>query len=134
MGGISDNRPALLSALCILTFAGSGLAFIAYFFASLLYEDVSQLIIQYSSWHTVEHISPLYFTLFMVFYAISLTGAIRMWKLHRDGYYLYVFAQIIILLLPVLWVNKEAFSVTNAIFTLVFISGYSINLGSLKKY
>ena len=128
----NNQRPNLLSALCVLTFIGSNVAFLGYFAASIFFETTTRLIVQYSSWHSTDAISPVYFTALMALYAVSLTGAIRMWKLHRDGYYLYLFAQLIILFLPVIWINGEAFSVTNAIFTGVFITGYSLNLKYLK--
>ena len=69
----------------------------------------------------------MYFTTLMALYAISLTGAIRIWKLHRDGLFIYAIAQLIILALPVVWVNSQAFSVTNLIFTGIFILGYGWN-------
>lgn len=126
------RRPDFLSALCILTFTGSGIAFIGYFVAALFYERSSEFIIKYSSWNTVETISPLFFTSLMALYAVSLTGAIRIWKLHRDGYFLYTISQLVILFLPSVWVNWQAFSVTNLIFTLVFIVGYGMNWKRLK--
>ncbi|MCG6189434.1 hypothetical protein [Maribellus maritimus] len=123
----NTKRPDFLSALCILSFIGSGFAFLGYFISSLFFEQVSELIIKYSSWHSTETISPLYFTTLMALYAISLAGAIRIWKFHRDGVLIYSAAQILILLLPVFWVNRQAFSVTNLIFTVVFILGYVLN-------
>lgn len=126
-----NKRPTSLSAFCFLTFLGSGPGFAAYFMASLFFEKTSELIIKYSSWHTIEAISPLYFTLFMAFSAISLAGAIRMWKLHRDGFYMYFIAQISMLFLPAVWINWQAFSNVNAIFTLIFIAGYAYHF---KKF
>ncbi|QGY46703.1 hypothetical protein GM418_24510 [Maribellus comscasis] len=123
----NTKRPDFLSALCILSFIGSGFAFIAYFISSLFFEQVSELIIKYSSWHSTETISPFYFTTLMALYAISLAGAIRIWKFHRDGILIYSAAQILILLLPVFWINGQAFSVTNLIFTAIFILGYAFN-------
>jgi hypothetical protein len=128
----SKNRPSLLSALCILTFIGSGTAFIGYFTASLFFEQTQKIIIEYSSMHSTEGLTPLYFTALMALYAISLTGAIRMWKLHRDGLYLYIAAQIIILFLPSVWLGWESFSTTNTIFTTIFVLGYLIHLKNLK--
>lgn len=119
-----NQRPPFLSALCLLTFIGSSIGFIGYFLAALFFEKTSELIVKYSSWHSTETISPLYFTLLMALFAISLSGAIRMWKLHRDGFFLYVFAQLAILFVPVMWIDWQAFSTTNAIFTAIFISGY----------
>jgi hypothetical protein len=132
MNKINNTRPAFLSALCILTFIGSGIAFLGYFAASLFFEKTKEIIVQHSSWHSAEVLSPTYFTLLMALYALSLTGAIRIWKLHRDGLYLYVFAQLIILFLPAIWLNWQAFSVTNAIFTLIFVTGYGMGWKWLK--
>ncbi len=128
----NNKRPDLLSALCILTFLGSGFAFFGYFFASLFFDKASELIIKYSSWHSTDAISPLYFTTLMALYAVSLSGAIRLWKLHKDGFFIYSGAQIIILILPVVWINKDAFSVTNLIFTGIFILGYALNWKRLR--
>lgn len=122
-----SHRPPFLSALCILTFTGSTIAFFGYFIAALFFEKTSEIIIKYSSWHSTESISPLYFTVLMALFAISLTGAIRMWKQHRDGFFVYVFSQLIILFLPAIWMNWQAFSTTNTIFTLVFVTGYGLN-------
>lgn len=128
----TTSRPALLNALCLLSFIGSGIGFTGYFAAALLFEQSSRLIIRYSSWHTTEHISPLFFLLLMVFYAISLMGAIRMWKLHRNGYYLYVASQLAILFLPAIWIDFYSLSVTNTFFTITFIAGYTMNLKHLR--
>jgi len=84
----STQRPPFLSALCLLTFIGSSIGFIGYFLVALFFEKSSELIVKYSSWHSTEVILPLYFTLLMALFAFSLTGAIRMWKLHRDGFFL----------------------------------------------
>lgn len=128
-----NQRPPFLSALCLLTFMGSSIGFIGYFLAALFFEKTSELIVKYSSWHSTEAISPLYFTLLMALFALSLTGAIRMWKLHRDGFFLYIFAQLAILFIPVIWIDWQAFSTTNAIFTTVFVVGYGLNRRFFKK-
>lgn len=130
--GRIQQRPALLTALCILTFTGSSIGFAGYFIASLFFEKSSALIVQYSSWNSADAISPVYFTLLMALFALSLTGAIRMWKFHRDGLYLYVLSQLAILFIPVIWINWQAFSHTNAIFTVIFIAGYVLNRKWLK--
>ena len=125
-------RPTSLSAFCILTFMGSTTGFIGYFIAALFFEKTSEIIIKYSNWSSVDAISPLYFTVLMALMAISLMGAIRMWKFHRDGFFLYIFSQLGILSLPAIWINWEAFSATNAIFTGVFFIGYGMNFKHLN--
>jgi hypothetical protein len=126
------HRPVPLSALCILTFIGSSIGFAGYFLASLFFNEISNMIIKYSSWHSTQTISPAYFLVLMVFFSLSLMGAIRMWKLHRDGYFLYVFAQLIILFLPAYWISWQSLSATNTIFTLSFITGYTLCIKHLK--
>lgn len=126
------NRPDLLTALCALTFTGSTAGFLGYFVAALFFEKTSEIIIKYSDRHSVEDLSPLYFTLIMALMAVSLTGAIRMWKLHRDGFFVYAFAQLGIMFLPVIWIGWPAFSDTNAVFTVVFFTGYALNFRYLK--
>lgn len=126
------KRPDLLSALCILSFIGSTIAFFLYFLASVFFEKTSAIIIKYSNWHSTQAISPFYFTLFMALSAVSLVGAIRMWKLHRDGFFIYVLAQVILLILPVIWIGPNSFSVTGAIFTTIFVLGYALNWKYLR--
>ena len=132
MNEVKTNRPAFLSALCILTFIGSTASFIAYFLASVFFEKTSELIIKFSSWNSVDAISPLYFTFLMALSAISLIGAIRMWKLHRDGFIIYTVIQIILLFLPAIWIGWTSFSDSGAIFTIVFVAGYALNFKYLK--
>lgn len=132
MNEIKTTRTNFLSALCILTFIGSTTSFIGYFLASVFYEKASEIIIKYSNWHSVEAISTLYFTILMALSAISLTGASRMWKLHRDGFFIYTVSQLIFLFLPVIWLGWNAFSVTGAIFTGVFVVGYAMNWKKMR--
>ncbi len=120
----TDTRPPFLSALCILTFFGSSIGFVGYFLASLFFEKSSELIIKYSSWHTTDAISPVYFTVLMALFAFSLAGAIRIWKFYRDGIFIYTLSQLAILFLPLIWVGSYSFSVVNAIVTSVFVVGY----------
>lgn len=128
----SGSRPPFLSALCILTFIGSTLAFIGYFLASVFFEKSSELIIKYSSWYSTDAISPLYFTVLMVLFAFSLTGAIRIWKLRKGGLLIYSLSQMSILFLPVIWIGWNSFSATHAISTTLFIVGYGWSLRNLK--
>jgi hypothetical protein len=126
------KRPDFLSALCILTFIGSSITFTVYLLASLFFKSASEIIVKYSAWHSTDVISPLYFTILMALSALSLTGAIRIWKLHRDGFFLYTVAQILLLLIPIVWINGQAFSVVNLIFTAIFVVGYGLNWKLMK--
>jgi len=121
------RRPDFLSALCILTFIGSSFTFAIYLLASLFFKRASEIIVEYSAWHSTNDITPLYFTILMVLSALSLTGAIRMWKLYRDGFFIYTVAQILLIIIPIFWVNSQTLSTVNLIFTFIFIGGYALN-------
>jgi hypothetical protein len=121
------HRSDFLSALCILTFIGSGFTFAIYLFASLFFERTLEIIEKYSDLYLTEKITPLYYTIFMTLSALSLVGAIRMWKLRRDGFFIYAASQILRLIMPIIWINIQAFSSVNLIFTLIFIGGYALN-------
>ncbi len=129
----TTERSPFLSALCILTFIGSGIGFLGYFYLSLFFEKASGLIVSIGNIQSMDKVTPCYFLILMVLYALSLTGAIRMWKLHRDGYFLYITVQLLILFLPVVQLGWGAFYFTNAIFTMVFIVGYSLNYKFFKR-
>ena len=127
-----SKRPPFLSALCVLTFIGSGTAFIGYFIAAAFFKQVGEFIVKYSSWNSVDEISPVYFIILMVLNAVSLIGAIRIWKFHKPGLYIYVAAQVAILFFPVIWLGWIGFSMTNMVFTLIFITGYLFHIKFLK--
>ncbi len=129
---MNRKRPSLLSALCFLSFIGSGLAFIGYFLASLFFEETCDIITTYSSWYSTEQLSPLYFTFLMALYGRSVVSVIRIWKFHRDGYFLYMAVHTIILFFPAIWIGWSVFSATNSIFTVVFMGGFSLFYRHLK--
>lgn len=132
MNETQTSRTNLLTAFCILTFIGSTSSVVGYFLASFFFEKTSAFILKYSNWHSVEAISPFYFTLLMALSALSLVGAIRMWKLHRDGFFIYTISQLVILFLPVIWLGWNSFSATGAIFTGVFVVGYGMSWVKMK--
>lgn len=74
------DRPTLLTVLCILTFIGSGLG--------LLVDILSLLGINFFS--AKETITTIGRTLEFLGFLLCLLGAIRMWSLHKDGFWSYV--------------------------------------------
>jgi hypothetical protein len=79
-----------------------------------------------------------YLLLKILLFAGSLTAVTFMWKLKRIGYWLYISVQIILLVIPFLFLNKLGFAyisvrfIMNTIFTLLFIMLYSVQLKRLS--
>lgn len=119
-----EKKTVLYEAACIFSIIGSSMGFIMMFVATFFFNPVTEKIRKVTDLTATEKISPIYFALLMAAFSVSLTGAIKLYRMQRAGLYFYLTAQIIILFLPVFWLGNNGFSVTNAIFTLIFSGVY----------
>ncbi|MFC2101223.1 hypothetical protein ACFLRZ_05275 [Bacteroidota bacterium] len=138
----NNKRPDLLSLLCILTFIGSGLGFISNLFVTLSYNTLVETIengelpAMYDM--IIDNMTLLlsggvyYFMLSFLFFGTSLFGAIFMWQLRRMGFHIYTISQILILILPALFLQGQGISILSFFFTGLFIGLYAINLKVMK--
>lgn len=118
------EKPLFYESACIFSIVGSSIGFISMFISTFFFRIVTEKIALITNVTATEKLSPLYFALLMAAFSISLTGAIKLYRMQRTGLYFYLTAQAIILFLPVFWLGSNAFSVTNAIFTLIFSGVY----------
>jgi hypothetical protein len=119
-----EKKPIFYEAACIFSIIGSSIGFIMMFVATFFFDPVTEKIRLVTDLTSTEKLSPVYFALLMAAFSVSLAGAIKLYRMQRAGLYFYLTAQIIILFLPVFWLGKNGFSVTNAIFTLIFSGVY----------
>ena len=125
------QRPQLLTVLAILSFIGSGLSFISYFVMSFSFDSILQIV--------ETELSELYPELFADFireagrgffmlgafaYAVSLYGVYRMWYLQKDGLHYYAVSQIVILILPLIFVSTQLSVLPGLLLTVLFILLY----------
>ncbi len=127
------KKPILFESACIFSIIGSSIGFIGMFISTLFFRIVSEKIISATNITATEKLSPLYFALLMAAYCVSLTGAIKLYRVQRTGLLFYLTAQVMIMFLPVIWLGANAFSTTNAIFTFIF-SGVYLSHYKLLKY
>ncbi len=57
-------------------------------------------------------------------WVFSLTGCILMWKLRRSGFHTYTLSQLLILLVPPLFVDKGSLDIGGLMFTALFVFYY----------
>jgi hypothetical protein len=119
-----EKKPLLFESACIFSIIGSSIGFIIMFISTLFFRTVTEKITSITNLTATEKLTSLYFAILMAAFSISLTGAIKLYRMQRLGLYLYLVAQLSILFFPVLWLGANAFSVTNAIFTLIFSGVY----------
>ena len=152
-------RPTFLTVLCILTFIGSGWGLInnlfqlAMFTPERLVAQIQQITTMAGaeaqpSWvsslmtsslevlqTTIMHGKAIY-SLAALCSVVSLIGAFMMYKLKRNGFYLYVIAQIgQLFILPVYsgWNSVVLISMAmSGFWALVFIILYALNYSKLK--
>ena len=127
------KKPLIFESACIFSMIGSSLGFIMMFVATFFFDLVTEKIRMLTNITATEKLHPFYFALLMSAFCISLVGAIKLYRMQRSGIFLYLPAQLIILFLPVVWLGNDAFSVTNAIFTLIFSSIYLWYFPRLNK-
>ena len=80
--------------------------------------------------------APWSFTFFLLnglLYGVSLIGAILMWNLKRYGFHIYTIAQLLLIVLPVLFIGKDAFDMGNLMITLFFVTFYFFALRNLTQ-
>jgi len=118
------KKPILYESACIFSIIGSSIGFISMFISTFFFRIVTEKISSITNITATEKLSPIYFATLMAAFSVSLTGAIKLYRMQRSGLYFYLVAQLVILFLPVFWLGSNAFSVTNAIFTLIFSGVY----------
>lgn len=119
-----QKKSLLYEAACIFSIIGSSIGMISMIVSILFFKTVTEKIEQITNITATEKLSPLYFAMYLAAFSVSLTGAIKLYRMERMGIYFYLAAQTVIILLPVIWLGSNSFSVTNAIFTVLFSGVY----------
>ena len=123
---MSDKKqPLLFSTTITLSFIGSGLAAIVYWVSAVFFTQAKTIIEKLTNFQSMQDITSLFFVILGALYLLSFIGAVKMWRLQKAGYFFYAGAQILILIIPLIWLGGNAFSSTNTIFTLLFIGIYT---------
>lgn len=124
-----NKRPLLLTILCILTFIGSGLSSLAFLIVFLTYsqsyEIIKDLTETYPNLSTLAGAGKNFFLTGFVLNFFSLLGARLMWNLRKAGFHFYTGAQILIVLLPFVFLDDYPFPWGDALISLFFIILYS---------
>ncbi|HSN50729.1 MAG TPA: hypothetical protein VLR52_05810, partial [Bacteroidales bacterium] len=128
----------MLKILCILTFVWSGLnmAFSLCFF--LFFEQLKPLITEsaetfkFPELKIVLDVSRVYFLVSAMLFAGSIFGALRMFRLKRDGFHFYTIAQIMLILSAMFFFRLPSPSLPELLISAIFVMLYSRNLKFLR--
>jgi hypothetical protein len=129
-----SKRTPMLEALCLLSFTGNGMAFVANVLIALFFRKTGPWIMEAGSVPEQLSLSAEYFLIFGLFFAISIFGVFLMWNLRISGFYIYLAARIAIISYPLVMAGMEAFSAVVLIFSLVFIILYFSQFFRFRPY
>ena len=154
---LSKERPAFLTVLCIISYVGLGMKILnsisgaifglyASYFETFIRDFVNQNIVfneipenvRYFIidslrifYKAMEHATSMSL-LTLVLSVAALFGVIMMWQLKKAGFYLYTGSKVFTILVPVIFLGFNLFTViavTSAgSFALIFIVLYAVNL------
>lgn len=130
------KRPDGLTLLCVLSFIGSGLAFISNFMVFFIYPSIPE-IMESDEFIQMPNLDPelllefltsagrSYFLLAALLYLVSIIGVYFMWKLRKTGIHFYAMAQIALLIIPMIFISTELSALPSLLITVLFILLYS---------
>lgn len=129
----SKKRPLLLAILCILTFIGSGLTLFSNTVIYLMFDQFKNFFASHPNmeflgskmdFSFIFHLNSLFFLSQGIFSGLALAGAFLMWNLKKTGFHLYVTAQLILLIVPELFIPHLPFPGFQLIISFLFVYFY----------
>jgi len=128
-----QKRPMFLAILCILTFIGSGLTMFSNMSVYLMFDQLKNLFATHSNmvffgnkmdFSFAFQINKLFYLFQGIFSGLALAGAFLMWNLKKSGFHLYVFAQLLLLIIPKLFISHLPFPLFQLSISLMFVYFY----------
>ncbi len=126
------KRPLVLSALCILSFIGSGFQALLFLLATIFYNHSLLFIQSHALGGILNNVPRTYFAALAGVAILSFCGVLLMWKLQRKGFFIYFVGQTGLFLLPVFILSRNTFSAVNLMTILFFLVLYLIQWKHLK--
>ncbi len=114
----NQPRPNGLSVLCVLSFVGSGLSFFSHLLVWLFYDVFLELLYS-DAYSTIPNLNieelqsyleaggKLFFFVSAVLFFVSLVGVYKMWHLKKIGIHYYAIAQILLVIMPLLFISRN---------------------------
>ncbi|MBQ1409486.1 MAG: hypothetical protein IIY87_07000 [Bacteroidales bacterium] len=139
-------RRRSLRIVLVLSFIGSGMSFFSYLMMSIAlpafqtYYNAGTMTFPGEMTVLVEQLleTPrLFYLCSALLYAMSLGGLALMWNIRKNGFHLYTLAQLLLLLVTVLFLGRERLALGDVMLTLLFIVYYFMamrQLDALKQH
>jgi len=130
------RRPDGLTLICVLSFIGGGLSFFSNFFIYAFYPKVISAIENGEVMKLpnvdmdmvlgiLKSSGRIYYLLISILYLISIYGVKKMWNLQKTGIHFYAIAQIVLLILPLIFVDAGLSVFPSLLVTVLFVFIFS---------
>lgn len=133
-------RTRSLRIVLVLSFIGSGVSFFSYMMMSIAFPTFQAMYnagsMTFPSEMTVfvEQLMETprsFFVCSALLYAMSLGGLALMWNIRKNGFHMYTLAQLLLLLVTVLFLGRERLALGDIMLTLLFVVYYFIAMRQL---
>ena len=125
----AGGRPKLLTVLCVLSYIMGGVASFTYFMIFSMYSEIMPELAkageQIPGAELFLSASRNFFLTGFILYFISIIGVSLMWRFRKAGFHFYTGAQVMILLMPLFYIQDAPIPFFDGILTLLFILLYS---------
>ncbi len=127
------QRPSVLTFLLILTFIGSGMTFFSNSVIYIMFDQFKAVFSQHPDMEMMGvkmnmaeymNLNPLFYLLQGLLSGLAFAGAVFMWNLKKVGFHLYTTAQILMLIIPKIFIHHLPFPLFPLIISFLFIYLY----------
>ena len=118
-------RPQLLTILCVLSYIGGSLGAFSFFMVFTAYSQLTPMIeemgINMPGMELYLSAGRNFFLAGAIFYFLSLIGVGLMWRLRKVGFHIYTGSQVMILIMPLFYIQGFPFPFVDGLITALFI-------------
>ena len=88
----------------------------------------------FTAWERMAAVPRPFYAAMGLLGALSVTGCVLMWNLRKSGYHCYAIAQLLMLVLPLLFLGKGYLGPGDVMFTALFLFVYYLHLKRLEVF
>ena len=138
-----QRRKSLVRSLrivLVLTFIGSGVSALSFLSTGIMLPLMQEMrdngMVDFSgvmaeAYDMFLAMPQSYYLVGAVLYALSLTGALMMWDLRKNGFHFYTIAQLLLIVSALVFVGRMGVQVGDVMLTVLFVAYYYIALRGL---
>ena len=132
-----------LRILLVLSLVNAVVSAVAYLGMALLLPSMGRMVEANSAlfpaefavmWERMAAVPRPLYAAQSALYILSFSGCILMWNLRRSGFHAYAIAQLLLLLLPLLFLGKAYLGLGDLMFTALFLTVYYLLLRQLGVF